>query len=64
MTNPNRRAAAEAVGGRQRRGPATTYDPGFALLAEFGSLFGGFLALTLLYKLMPNTHVRWRPAFA
>lgn len=37
--------------------------PVFALLAEFGSLFGGFLALTLLYKLMPNTHVRWRPAF-
>jgi membrane protein len=37
--------------------------PFFALLAEFGSLFGGFLALTLLYKLMPNTRVRWRPAF-
>jgi membrane protein len=37
--------------------------PFFALLAEFGSLFGSFLALTLLYKLMPNTHVRWRPAF-
>jgi membrane protein len=37
--------------------------PFFALLSEFGSLFGGFLALTLLYKLMPNTHVRWRPAF-
>jgi membrane protein len=37
--------------------------PLFALLSEFGSLFGGFLALTLLYKLMPNTHVRWRPAF-
>src|SRR5262245_2845172 len=36
--------------------------PFFALLAEFGSLFGSFLALTLLYKLMPNTHVRWRPA--
>jgi membrane protein len=36
--------------------------PVFALLAEFGSLFGNFLALTLLYKLMPNTHVRWRPA--
>jgi membrane protein len=37
--------------------------PFFALLSEFGSLFGSFLALTLLYKLMPNTHVRWRPAF-
>ena len=36
--------------------------PLFALVAEFGSLFGSFLALTLLYKLMPNTHVRWRPA--
>ena len=37
--------------------------PLFALLAEFGSLFGAFLVLSLLYKLMPNTHVRWRPAF-
>jgi len=37
--------------------------PFFALLSEFGSLFGSFLALTLLYKLMPNTRVRWRPAF-
>jgi membrane protein len=36
--------------------------PLFALLAEFGSLFGSFLAFLLLYKLMPNTHVRWRPA--
>jgi membrane protein len=36
--------------------------PVFALLGEFGSLFGAFLALGLLYKLMPNTHVRWRPA--
>ena len=36
--------------------------PFFALLAEFGSLFGSFLALVVLYKLMPNTHVRWRPA--
>ena len=36
--------------------------PLFALLAEFGPLFGGFVTLTLLYKLMPNTHVRWRPA--
>ncbi len=37
--------------------------PFFALVAEFGSLFGSFLAFSLLYKLMPNTHVRWRPAF-
>ncbi len=37
--------------------------PLFALLAQFGSLFGAFLVLSLLYKLMPNTHVRWRPAF-
>ena len=36
--------------------------PVFALLSGFGSLFGSFLALTLLYKLMPNTRVRWRPA--
>jgi membrane protein len=36
--------------------------PFFALLSEFGSLFGAFLSLTLLYKLMPNTRVRWRPA--
>jgi membrane protein len=36
--------------------------PVFALLAQFGSLFGNFLVLVLLYKLMPNTHVRWRPA--
>ncbi len=36
--------------------------PFFALLAEFGSLFGSFLALVVLYKMMPNTHVRWRPS--
>jgi membrane protein len=36
--------------------------PFFALLGEFGSLFGSFLSFLLLYKLMPNTHVRWRPA--
>jgi membrane protein len=36
--------------------------PLFALLGEFGALFGSFLSLTLLYKLIPNTHVRWRPA--
>ena len=37
--------------------------PLFALLSAFGSLFGSFLAFSLLYKLMPNTHVRFRPAF-
>jgi membrane protein len=36
--------------------------PLFAFLAEFGSLVGSFFALTLLYKLLPNTAVRWRPA--
>jgi membrane protein len=36
--------------------------PLFALLSEFGSLAGSFLTLVLLYKLMPNTLVRWRPA--
>lgn len=36
--------------------------PLFAFLGEKGSLFGSFLALTLLYKLLPNTAVRWRPA--
>jgi membrane protein len=36
--------------------------PFFALLGELGSLFGSFLSFLLLYKLMPNTHVRWRPA--
>ncbi len=38
--------------------------PVFALLGEFGSLAGSFLALTLLYKLLPNTAVRLRPAVA
>jgi membrane protein len=36
--------------------------PLFALLSEFGSLFGSFVTLVLLYKMMPNTHVRWRPS--
>jgi membrane protein len=36
--------------------------PLFAFLGQKGSLFGSFLALTLLYKLLPNTLVRWRPA--
>ena len=38
--------------------------PLFAFLGEFGSLAGSFLALTLLYKLLPNTLVRWRPALS
>ena len=38
--------------------------PLFAILGGFGSLAGSFLALTLLYKLLPNTLVRWRPALA
>jgi membrane protein len=38
--------------------------PFFAFLGQFGSLAGSFLSLTLLYKLLPNTHVRWRPAVA
>jgi membrane protein len=36
--------------------------PLFAFLGEKGSLAGSFLALALLYKLLPNTLVRWRPA--
>ena len=36
--------------------------PLFALLSEFGSLLGSFMTLVLLYKMMPNTHVRWRPS--
>ena len=36
--------------------------PLFAFLGEYGSLAGSFLALALLYKLLPNTLVRWRPA--
>jgi membrane protein len=38
--------------------------PFFAFLGEFGSLAGSFLALTLLYKLLPNTLVRWQPALS
>jgi membrane protein len=38
--------------------------PIFAFLGGFGSLAGSFLTLTLLYKLLPNTLVRWRPALA
>ena len=38
--------------------------PLLAFLGEFGGLAGSFVALTLAYKLVPNTHVRWRPALA
>ncbi len=38
--------------------------PVFAFLGTFGSLAGSFLALGLLFKLLPNTLVRWRPAVA
>jgi len=38
--------------------------PLFAFLGEFGSLAGSFLVLALLYKLLPNTLVRWRPALS
>ncbi len=40
------------------------FGPLFAFLGEFGSLAGSFLTLGLLYKLLPNTRVRWRPAVA
>jgi membrane protein len=52
--------AAEFWLGRAEALPVV--GPFFALLGEFGGLFGSFLSFTLLYKLMPNTHVRWRPA--
>jgi membrane protein len=42
----------------------TLVGPFFAFLGHFGSLAGSFLVLVLLYKLMPNTHVRWRPSLA
>jgi membrane protein len=38
--------------------------PLFAPFGGFGTLAGSSLALTLLYKLLPNTLVRWRPAIA
>jgi membrane protein len=38
--------------------------PLFAFAGGFGSLAGSFLSLSLLYKLLPNTLVRWRPALA
>jgi membrane protein len=52
--------AAEYWRGRAEALPVV--GPLFAVLSEFGSLFGSFLALVLLYRLIPNTHVRWRPA--
>jgi len=36
--------------------------PVFALFGEFGILAGSFVALSLVYKLVPNTLVKWRPA--
>jgi len=36
--------------------------PVFAFLGQFGILAGSFVALSLAYKLVPNTLVRWRPA--
>ena len=54
--------AAEFWLGRAEALPVV--GPFFAFLGDFGSLAGSFLALVLLYKLLPNTHVRWRPALA
>ncbi len=36
--------------------------PLFSVLGAFASLAGIFLAFLVLYKLMPNTRVRWAPA--
>ena len=52
--------AAEFWLGRAETLPVV--GPLFALLGEFGSLAGSFLTLGILYKLLPNTLVRWRPA--
>jgi membrane protein len=38
--------------------------PLLAFLGGFGSLAGSLLVLSLLYKLLPNTLVRWRPALS
>jgi membrane protein len=54
--------AAEFWLGRAEALPVV--GPVFAFLGEFGSLAGSFLALGLLFKLLPNTLVRWRPAVA
>jgi membrane protein len=54
--------AAEYWLGRAEALPVV--GPVFAFLGEFGSLAGSFLVLALLYKLLPNTLVRWRPALA
>ena len=52
--------AAEYWLGRAEALPVV--GPFLAFLGEKGSLAGSFLTLTLLYKLLPNTLVRWRPA--
>jgi membrane protein len=39
-----------------------TVGPFFAFLGGFGSIAGSAIALVLLYKLLPNTLVKWRPA--
>ena len=54
--------AAEYWLGRAEALPVV--GPLFAFLGEFGSLAGSFLTLALLYKLLPNTLVRWRPALS
>jgi membrane protein len=54
--------AAEYWLGRAEAAPVV--GPFFALLAEFGSLAGSFVVLALLYKLLPNAQVRWRPSLA
>ena len=54
--------AAEYWLGRAEALPVA--GPLFAFVGEFGSLAGSFLSLALLYKLLPNTLVRWRPALA
>jgi membrane protein len=54
--------AAEFWLGRAEALPVV--GPLFAFLGDKGSLGGSFLSLALLYKLLPNTHVRGRPALA
>jgi membrane protein len=49
---------------RGRASPLPLVGPLFVALGRFASLGGSFLALALLYKLLPNTLVRWRPALA
>ena len=54
--------AAEYWLGRAEALPVA--GPLFAFFGGFGSVAGSLLALTLLYKLLPNTLVRWRPALS